>query len=132
MRKNYTGADLRREYVYEGKDTGPESKTEQEYLPVAVQVKRFMAAGEQLAAYKRELYDIGWDEEYNINKISVPPNRKPGFDLADAQIEMEEAIERYNAAKALHESEEAPDTNLEEEQPPTPEEPTDDSEKPVI
>ena len=80
-----------------GKDTGSESMTEQEYLPVAVQVNRFFAAGERMAEYKRELYDIGWDEDFNINTVKPSPEN---MDRIDAQEELEGAIDRIKEAQS--------------------------------
>ena len=96
MRKVYTADALAREKAdkYQGKNTGDETQTEQEYLPMAVKVKRFFSAGEILQAKKLELYDIGWDEEFNMNTIPVPPERTPGFGLVEAQEEYEGAVDR--------------------------------------
>lgn len=80
---------------YQGLETGDDAlnPTEQEYIPMAVQVNRFIAAGERLVDLKRELFDIGWDENFNMNTVSVPPQRRPNFTRVDAQEMMEEYIE---------------------------------------
>ncbi len=92
MKKTYT--DYEKEYKDEGKDTGTETKTEQDYLPIAVQVQRFMDAGEILAVQKQSLFDIGWDENFHINKAQMHPERGPNFGMVEAQEELEGANER--------------------------------------
>lgn len=83
--------DYRHSVPHPGLDTGPETKTEQEYLPVAVQVKRFLNAGEILKASKLEMFDMGWDEDFNLNNT---PARKIYMNRVEAKEAYDEAIER--------------------------------------
>jgi hypothetical protein len=88
-----------------GKDTGPETKTEQEYIPLAVQIKRMINAGENLLLAKKEMYDIGWDEEYNLNKV-----RPHAINLNLDRIDAQEILE--NAAKNIQELKRAQNENV--------------------
>ena len=111
MAKIPGNADLKRRwpgtriYKYEGKDTGDDTQTEQDYFPVAVQVQRFIDAGELLEMQKHSLFDGGWDENFHLNDIAVPPERRKGFDRVEAQEELEEANERIQTRKAQKDAE---------------------------
>lgn len=69
-----------------GKDTGPETKTEPEYMPAHVQISRLIRAGENLAVYRKEMFDIGWENE--SKDIPLDPTRGSNYDLADAQEDL--------------------------------------------
>jgi hypothetical protein len=77
-----------------GKDTGPETQTEQEYLPIAVQIKRFINSGEALIAAKKEMYQMGWDEDFNLNTV-----RPHAVNMHMNRVEMQEVVE--NAQETL-------------------------------
>lgn len=128
MRKTYINPyDI--EFHDQGKDTGPETITEQEYLPTAVQVQRFINAGELLKASKKEMYDIGWDEDFNINKVSVNPINRQNFGMVEMQEELENAVERIQESQRTTQNstgtstEETGESNNQNSDPPEPEPP---------
>lgn len=72
---------------FPGKDTGSESKTEPEYMPAEVQINRLIRSGEKLAQYRKDMFDIGWDQEFD--DIPLDPTRNGAYDLADASDDLE-------------------------------------------
>lgn len=99
MKGTYGKTDFSLSKPYPGKDTGPDSLTEQEYIPLAVQIKRMINAGEQLLVAKKEMYDLGWDEEFNLNKIK-PHAINLNMDRVDMQEVLENATEEIEKAKS--------------------------------
>lgn len=70
-----------------------ETKTVQSgWMPVSVQVKRMIAAGMQLQAYREAVYDFAPGEE--VPDDANDPTRRVGYDLADASMDREEALAR--------------------------------------
>jgi ribosomal protein L12E/L44/L45/RPP1/RPP2 len=99
MKGKYTKSTFALKTPSAGKDTGPETMTEQEYIPIAVQVKRMINAGEQLLVAKKEMYDLGWDEEFNLNNVH-PHAINMNMDRVDMQEVMENATEKIKTAKS--------------------------------
>lgn len=100
MRISYTEDPYVRDYKDAGVNTGPKTKTEQEYIPLAVQIKRMIAAGELHDLHKHMLFEIGWDEDFNMNNINGQ-HRLLNLDRIDALEELNEAnaiIEEANTA----------------------------------
>lgn len=88
MKGTYSKDSVTLNEPYTGKITGDESKTEQEYIPIAVQIKRMIKAGDQLLEAKHDMYQLGWDEDYNLN--SIKPH---AINMNMNRVEMQEIIE---------------------------------------
>lgn len=80
-----------------------EELTEQAYIPVKDQVRRFRAAGLNYQAFKGNIFDFQFDEDGKINiDLDAPiPTRAPNFDLADAMEIQQKAKANVDAAVAL-------------------------------
>lgn len=105
-----------------GIDTGPDSQTEQAYLPIAVQIKRMINAGEQIKLAKKEMYDIGWDEDYNLNTV-LPHAVNMNLEM----VEMQEIVENASEIPKLNTTEQSTlsnqNTNIETAEKPATEPP---------
>lgn len=70
-----------------------ETKTVQSgWMPLSVQVKRLVAAGLQLQAYREAVYDFAPGVE--VPDDANDPTRRVGYDLADASTDRDVAIAR--------------------------------------
>lgn len=61
---------------------GPRITEQAGYIPVDVQVKNMILAGQRLGEYRREAYDFEPDVDVP-DDVDVDPTRSPNFDLAD-------------------------------------------------
>jgi len=92
---------------YEWKDNGPEVNsgeliTEQAgYISPKEQIEGMIMAGERLAEYRREMFDIGRDEE--DDGTFLDPTRAPNYDLVDAQRDAERLKKKLAKKKAQKE-----------------------------
>lgn len=129
MKGTYDKSSVSISNPYKGKDTGDETLTEQEYIPLAVQINRMISAGEQLLIAKKEMYDIGWDENYVLNDVK-PHAINLNMDRTDMQEVIENATEAIDAARksqlATEEPEATRSTDIPTEE--APEEPSEASE----
>lgn len=109
MKGTYATEAFKISNPYEGKNTGTKSKTEQEYIPLAVQIKRMINAGEALVTAKKEMYDIGWDEDFNINRVK-PHAINMDMDRIEMQEVLENATEQINASREPESTENEPES----------------------
>lgn len=106
-RKEYKA--FRESVEHPGKDTGPETLTEQEYIPIAVQIKRFQAAGEMLKLQKHALFQLGWDEDYNMNKIQPHPIHLDQQDRVELKDRLDEIKSRIGRQRIIPEDDNSPE-----------------------
>lgn len=86
------------------------------YIPAKQQIENLMLAGSRLEAYRREMYDLGPDDE---DDGRTDPTRRPNYDLADAHQDLVDAearikaqgiaAKRKNESKAEERSQKAPE-----------------------
>lgn len=100
-----------------------EQITEQAYIPMRDQIRRFRAAGLNYMAWKGNVFDFRQNEEVTDEQLNTPiPTRAPNFDLADAVEIAAKARRNINAAVQIDKELRSKTTE------PTPEEPIKDSE----
>lgn len=94
---NYNCHDPERIREPEGRvfDFEPSVTEQAGWLPVSKQVERLLVAGENLADFRRAVYDFSGEKEVPVD--FVDPTRSPGFDLADASEVHDAAMERLKA-----------------------------------
>jgi len=107
------------------------SQTEQAgYIPPALQIERLVMAGKNLNEFRKELFDLTWSEELDLDDIDVIKVRDRNYDIADAfqdslYIKMkvkEEKLKRKHHAEKQKKQDEDPDIiRSSKETKPTPE-----------
>lgn len=110
MKGTYDKSSVTLSSPYTGKDTGTETQTEQQYIPIAVQINRMIAAGEQLVVAKKEMYDLGWDEDFKLNKVK-PHAINLNMDRTEMQEVLENAQEQIDTLRESGPTENEPESS---------------------
>ena len=95
--------------------------TEQSYIPPNIQIAQMIEAGQNLDAYRKELYDFT-DEDPDLIEDYYDPTREPGYDMADASQALVELAKRAKAARRA-ETMKGPDVKAEGDVKPGPDVP---------